>query len=67
MTEHGLLIRILLIYRHLLAGQASGKPVPACHVHARGPELHGARGLRPLPQWAPAVSVGVDGAVLIFR
>lgn len=26
MTEHGLLIRILLIYRHLLAGQASGKP-----------------------------------------
>ena len=33
MTEHGLLIRILLIYRHLLAGQASGQPVPAGHAH----------------------------------
>jgi hemerythrin-like domain-containing protein len=33
MTEHGLLIRILLIYRHLQASQASGQPIPANHAH----------------------------------
>jgi hemerythrin-like domain-containing protein len=33
MAEHGLLVRILLIYRHLLGAQASGHPVPAGHAH----------------------------------
>jgi hemerythrin-like domain-containing protein len=40
MTEHGLLIRILLIYRHLLAGQASGQPVPAGHAHDSALIIH---------------------------
>jgi hemerythrin-like domain-containing protein len=40
MTEHGLLIRILLIYRHLLAGQASGRPVPAGHAHDSALIIH---------------------------
>jgi hypothetical protein len=40
MTEHGLLIRILLIYRHLVAGHASGQPVPASHVHDSALIIH---------------------------
>jgi hemerythrin-like domain-containing protein len=40
MTEHGLLVRILLIYRHLLAGQASGQPVPAGHAHDSALIIH---------------------------
>jgi hemerythrin-like domain-containing protein len=40
MTEHGLLIRILLIYRHLLADQASGRPVPAGHAHNSALIIH---------------------------
>jgi hemerythrin-like domain-containing protein len=40
MTEHGLLIRILLIYRHLLAGQASGQPIPAGHAHDSALVIH---------------------------
>ncbi len=40
MTEHGLLIRILLIYRHLLTGQASGQPVPAGHAHDSALIIH---------------------------
>jgi len=40
MTEHGLLIRILLIYRHLLAGQASGQPVAASHAHDSALIIH---------------------------
>lgn len=40
MAEHGLLIRILLIYRHLLAGQASGQPVPAGHAHDSALIIH---------------------------
>jgi hypothetical protein len=56
------------VFRRLMQ---AGQPKPTVTIllvqHARGPELHGARGLRPLPQWAPAVSVVVDGAVLIFR
>jgi hemerythrin-like domain-containing protein len=40
MAEHGLLTRILLIYRHLLAGQASGQPVPAGHVHDSALIIH---------------------------
>jgi hemerythrin-like domain-containing protein len=40
MTEHGLLIRILLIYRHLLAGQASGQPIPAGHAHDSALIIH---------------------------
>jgi hemerythrin-like domain-containing protein len=33
MAEHGLLIRILLIYRHLLAVRASRQPIAAGHAH----------------------------------
>jgi hemerythrin-like domain-containing protein len=40
MAEHGLLVRILLIYRHLLAGQASGQPVPAGHAHDSALIIH---------------------------
>jgi hemerythrin-like domain-containing protein len=40
MAEHGLLVRILLIYRHLLAGQASGHPVPAGHAHDSALIIH---------------------------
>lgn len=40
MTEHGLLIRILLIYRHLLTGRASGQPVPASHAHDSALIIH---------------------------
>lgn len=40
MTEHGLLIRILLIYRHLTTGQAAGQPVPAGHAHDSALIIH---------------------------
>ena len=40
MTEHGLLIRILLIYRHLLTSQGSGQPVPASHAHDSALIIH---------------------------
>jgi len=40
MTEHGLLIRILLIYRHLIAGQASGQPVEAAHARNSALIIH---------------------------
>jgi hemerythrin-like domain-containing protein len=40
MTEHGLLIRILLIYRRLLADQASGRAVPAGHAHDSALVIH---------------------------
>jgi len=40
MAEHGLLIRILLIYRHLLATQASGQPVSAGHAHDSALIIH---------------------------
>jgi hemerythrin-like domain-containing protein len=40
MAEHGLLIRILLIYRHLLAAQASGQPVAAGHAHDSALIIH---------------------------
>ena len=40
MAEHGLLVRILLIYRHLLAVQASGQPVPAGHAHDSALIIH---------------------------
>jgi len=40
MTEHGLLVRILLIYRHLLAIRASEQPVPAGHVHDSALIIH---------------------------
>jgi hemerythrin-like domain-containing protein len=40
MTEHGLLIRVLLIYRHLLANQASGQPVLAGHAHDSALIIH---------------------------
>ena len=40
MAEHGLLIRILLIYRHLLATQASGLPVSAAHAHDSALIIH---------------------------
>ncbi len=40
MTEHGLLIRILLIYRHLTAGHASGQPVAAGHAHDAALIIH---------------------------
>jgi hemerythrin-like domain-containing protein len=40
MAEHGLLVRILLIYRHLLAGQASGQPVPAGHARDSALIIH---------------------------
>jgi hemerythrin-like domain-containing protein len=40
MTEHGLLTRILLIYRHLLALRASERPVPAGHVHDSALIIH---------------------------
>jgi hemerythrin-like domain-containing protein len=40
MTEHGLLIRILLIYRHLMAGHASGQPVAAGHAHDAALIIH---------------------------
>jgi len=40
MAEHGLLIRILLIYRHLLATQASGQPVAAGHAHDAALIIH---------------------------
>jgi hemerythrin-like domain-containing protein len=40
MAEHGLLVRILLIYRHLLAGQASGHSVPAGHAHDSALIIH---------------------------
>jgi hemerythrin-like domain-containing protein len=33
MSEHGLLLRILLIYRHLMTGRAAGQPVQAAHAH----------------------------------
>jgi hemerythrin-like domain-containing protein len=40
MAEHGLLVRILLIYRHMLAGRASGQPVPAGHAHDSALIIH---------------------------
>jgi hemerythrin-like domain-containing protein len=40
MTEHGLLIRILLIYRNLMAAQAAGQPVDAGHAHATALIVH---------------------------
>jgi len=40
MTEHGMLIRILLIYRHLMAAQAAGQPVDAGHAHATALIVH---------------------------
>jgi hemerythrin-like domain-containing protein len=40
MTEHGLLIRILLIYRHLQAAHGSGQPVPASHAHDSALIIH---------------------------
>ena len=40
MTEHGLLIRILLIYRHLLADHAAGRPVPADHARDAALIIH---------------------------
>lgn len=56
------------MFRRLMqAGQLKPTVSTLLVQHARGPELHAARGVRPLPHWAPAVSVVVDGAVLIFR
>ena len=40
MTEHGLLIRILLIYRYLIAGQVSGQPLSAGHAHDSALIIH---------------------------
>lgn len=40
MTEHGLLIRILLIYRRLMAGQALGQPVQAAHARDSALIIH---------------------------
>jgi hemerythrin-like domain-containing protein len=40
MMEHGLLLRILLIYRHLMAGQASGEPIQASHAHDAALIIH---------------------------
>jgi len=40
MTEHGLLIRILLIYRHLGAVAAAGRPIAAWHVHDSALIIH---------------------------
>jgi len=40
MTEHGLLIRILLIYRCLMAARAAGEPVEAGHAHATALVVH---------------------------
>jgi hemerythrin-like domain-containing protein len=40
MTEHGLLIRVLLIYRYLGDQQAAGKPVLAEHPHAAALVVH---------------------------
>ena len=40
MEEHGLLIRILLIYRHLSARQAAGRELPAPRVHAAALIVH---------------------------
>ncbi len=40
MTEHGLLIRILLIYRHLMAAQATRLPVEASHAQATALVVH---------------------------
>jgi len=40
MTEHGLLLRILLIYRRLLADQASGRAVRAGHAHDSALVIH---------------------------
>ena len=40
MTEHGLLIRVLLVYRDLMAGQAAGQPVQAGHAHDAALIIH---------------------------
>jgi hemerythrin-like domain-containing protein len=40
MSEHGLLLRILLIYRHLMTGRASGLPVQAAHAHDSALVIH---------------------------
>jgi len=40
MTEHGLLTRILLIYRHLMTSQASGQPVQAAHARDSALIIH---------------------------
>jgi len=40
MTEHGLLLRVLLIYRRLMASQASGLPVQASHAHDAALIIH---------------------------
>jgi hemerythrin-like domain-containing protein len=40
MAEHGLLIRILLIYRELSARHAAGQPMPAAHLHGAALIIH---------------------------
>jgi hemerythrin-like domain-containing protein len=40
MSEHGLLIRILLIYRHLLSDHAAGKPIPASQCRDAAVLIH---------------------------
>jgi hemerythrin-like domain-containing protein len=40
MADHGLLIRVLLIYRHLTAGQAAGEPLQAGHLHDTALIIH---------------------------
>jgi hemerythrin-like domain-containing protein len=40
MSEHGLLIRILLIYRHLLGDHTAGKPIPASQCRDAALVIH---------------------------
>jgi len=40
MADHGLLIRVLLIYRHLNASAAAGQPVQAAHLHDSALIIH---------------------------
>jgi hemerythrin-like domain-containing protein len=40
MADHGLLIRILLIYRHLIAWHAAGEPIHAGHLHDSALIIH---------------------------